>query len=386
MSKRIITLVLLFAVAFTFVLAGCGSKTDEGTDTSAANTNESSASPTPDSSAKDIKVGFVFIGPLKDGGWTEAHANGMTYLKEQLGVETMYRELVPEGPESKKAIRELINAGCNVIFTTSFGYMDPTEEMAKEFPDIKFFHCSGYKKADNMSNYFGRMYEPRYLSGIVAGLKTKVNKIGYLAAFEIPEVISGINAFTLGVQSVNPNAVVKVRWTHTWIDAAKEKDAAVALLDDGCDVITQHNDSTAPLIAAQERNAFAIGYDLDARDAAPKAYMTAPIWNWGPYYVDQIKAIKDGTWKSDAYHGGIKEGICDLAPLTDVAPAESKAKVEEVKAKIVDGSFQVFTGPIYDQTGAVKVAEGKSLTYDEIMSTDMNWFVKGVEGKIEVQN
>lgn len=364
MSKKVISLVLVVVMAFSLVLmAGCA----------------------PAASGNKVKVGFVFIGPVKDGGWTEAHANGMNYLKEQLKVETLYRESVPEGPESKKAIKELINAGCNVIFTTSFGYMDPTLEMAKENPKVKFFHCSGFKTADNMSNYFGRMYEARYLSGIVAGLKTKTNKIGYAAAFEIPEVINGINAFALGVQSVNPDAVVKVRWTHTWIDSAKEKDAAVALLDDGCDVISQHNDSTSPQIAAQERGAFALGYNLDSRNAAPQAYMTAPIWNWGPYYVEQVKAIMEGNYKASAYNGGIKEGMCDLAPLTDVAPAEAKAKVEEAKKKILDGSLEVFKGPIMDQAGNVKVPEGKSLNYDDTMSTDMNWFVKGVEGKIEAQ-
>ncbi|MCX7709347.1 MAG: BMP family ABC transporter substrate-binding protein [Clostridia bacterium] len=364
MTKKVIALVLVVMMAFSLALmTGCSAGT----------------------SGSKVKVGFVFIGPVKDGGWTEAHANGMNYLKEQLKVETMHREMVPEGPESKKAIKELINAGCNVIFTTSFGYMDPTLEMAKENPNVKFYHCSGFKTADNMSNYFGRMHEPRYLSGIVAGLKTKSNKIGYVAAYEIPEVISGINAFTLGVQSVNPNAVVKVRWSHTWIDSAKEKDAAVALLDDGCDVISQHNDSTSPQIAAQERGAFALGYNLDSRNAAPKAYMTAPIWNWGPYYVNEVKSIMEGKFKASAYHGGIKEGILDLAPLTDVAPAEAKAKVEEVRKKMVEGSFEVFKGPLQDQTGTVKVPEGKFLTYEEIFGTDMNWFVKGVEGKIEAQ-
>jgi len=365
MTRKVISVVLAVCMALALVLAaGCTS--------SSTSTNK-------------VKVGFVFIGPIKDGGWTQSHYNGMTYLKDQLKVDTMYRELIPEGPEAKKAIKELVNAGCNVIFTTSFGYMDPTVEVAKEFPKVKFFHCSGFKSSENMANYFGRIYEPRYLSGIVAGLKTKTNKIGYLAAYEIPECISGINAFTLGVQSVNPGAVVKVRWTHTWIDSAKEKDAAVALLDDGCDVITQHNDSTAPQIAAEAKGAFAIGYDLDSRNSAPKAYMTAPVWDWGPYYVAQVKAIIDGNWKTSAYHGGIKEGICLLAPLTDIAPADAKAKVEAAQKKIVDGSLEVFKGPIMDQTGAVKVPEGKFLSYDEIMGTGMNWFVKGVEGKIEVQ-
>ena len=276
---------------------------------------------------------------------------------------------------------ELIDQGCNVIFTTSYGYMEPTAEVAKEFPDIKFFHCSGYMRDENLSTYFGRIEEPRYLSGIVAGMKTKANKIGYVAAFEIPEVIRGINAFTLGVQSVNPDAKVVVRWSHTWIDAAKEKDVAVALLDEGCDVITQHNDSTAPQIAAEQRGAFAIGYDLDVPDAAPKAYMTAPIFNWGPYYVDQVKAIQAGTWKSGDYWEGLKSGTVDLAPLTSVAPEGAQAKVDEVRKKLEDGTFHPFTGPIVDQEGKTRVEAGKTLTDEEQLSC--NWFVKGVEGKIE---
>jgi basic membrane protein A len=364
MCKRLVALVLVLAVALTMVLAGCGS-TSSGSGIS-----------------KDkIKVGFIYIGPAKDGGWTEAHDNGRKYLEEKLGVTTMYKELVPEGPESAKSIKDLIDQGCNVIFTTSFGYMDPTIEVAKENPNVKFFHCSGSKRADNVSTYFGKIEQPRYLSGIVAGMKTKANKIGYVAAFEIPEVIRGINAFTLGVQSVNPDAKVIVRWSHTWIDAAKEKDVAVALLDEGCDVIAQHNDSTSPQIAAEQRGAFAIGYDLDVPDAAPKAYMTAPIFNWGPYYVDQVQQIMNGTWKSSDSWGGMKDGIVALAPLTKNAPEGAQAKIDEVKKKIDDGSFKIFEGPLKDQTGAVKVEEGKAMTDEEVWN--MDWFIQGVEGKIE---
>lgn len=365
MNKKIISALLVVTIMLTLVLAGCGSSANGAL-------------------TKDkIKVGFIYIGPARDGGWTESHDNGRQFLEKELGVKTVYKELVPEGPESEKAIKDLIDQGCNVIFTTSFGYMDPTAKVAKEFPKVKFFHCSGYKTAENMSNYFGKMQEPRYLSGIVAGMKTKTNKIGYVAAYEIPECISGINAFTLGVQSVNPNAKVIVKWTHTWIDAAKEKDAAIAALDEGCDVISEHNDSTSPQIAAEQRGGWAIGYDLDNPKDAPKAYMTAPIWNWGPYYASQVKAIMDGSWKSTSYYGGMKDGIVDLAPLTAVAPEESKAKVEEVKKKIIDGSFNVFSGPIKDQSGTVKVEKGKALEDKDVLG--MMWFVQGVEGKIEVQ-
>ena len=359
MKRRIISMALALVFAFTLMLAGCSKTVDP----------------------KEFKVGFIYVGPVKDGGWTQAHDNGRLYLEEKLGVKTLYKEIVPEGAESKKSIMELVDAGCKVIFTTSFGYMDPTAEIAKENPDVKFLHCSGYLTADNMGNYFGRMYEARYLSGIVAGMKTKVNKIGYVAAMPIPEVFNGINAFTLGVQSVNPDAKVIVRWSNTWIDAAKEKETAVALLDEGCDVLTLHNDSTAVLIAAQDRGAFAIGYDLDQRDDAPKAYMTAPIWNWGPYYVDQVKKAMDGTWKAEAYAGGLSDGMVDLAPLTAIAPEGAQAKIDEVEKKILDGSFKVFTGPLKDQSGAEVVKAGVVVSEADIAGT-MKWFVQGVEGTV----
>jgi len=361
MLKRVIAVALVCIMAFSLLLTGCGQSSNSKVN------------------AKDMKVGFIYVGPVTDGGWTQAHDNGREYIEEQLGVETIYKESVPEGAEAKKSIMELVDAGCKVIFTTSFGYMDPTEEVAKEFPDIKFLHCSGYKTLDNMSNYFGRMYEARYLSGIVAGLKTKANKVGYVAATQIPEVFNGVNAFTLGVQSVNPAATVTVRWSNTWYDTAKEKEAAVAVLDEGCDVMTLHNDSTAVQIEAQDRGASVIGYNLDIPDAAPKAYMTAPIWNWGPYYVAQVKAAMDGTWKSESYLGGLSDGLLSLAPLTANAPEGAKAKVEEVQKKILDGSFKVFTGPIYGQDGSLKVKEGEVLPESDIGGT-MNWFVKGVEG------
>lgn len=375
MVKRLISMVLVVFLAFSLVLAaGCGAKTES--------TAAKDAGAAKEPAKEKIKVGFIFIGPAKDGGWTESHFNGMNEIKSKLGVEVAYKELVNEGPEAKKPIRDLIDQGCNVIFTTSFGYMDPTAELAKEFPKVKFFHCSGYKQSENMSSYFGKMYEARYLSGIVAGMKTKSNKIGYVAAMQIPEVVNGINGFTLGVQSVNPNAVVKVRWVNSWVDAAKAKDAAVALLDEGCDVITQHHDATAPQIAAEQKGAFAIGYDLDSKAAAPKAYMTAPIWNWSPYYVDQVKAIIDGKWKSSDYAGGLKDGIIDLAPLTAIAPAGAKEKVAEARKKIEDGSLYVFTGPLKDQNDKVRAEAGKKIEY-KVIAGEMDWFVKGVEGKIE---
>lgn len=374
MLKKLVTTALMSIVSLSLLLTGCGST---------AKTVTSDTAKTADQAKKDFVVGFIYVGPIGDGGYTYAHDQGRLQLEKEMkdqGVKTIYKESVPEGPEVEKVMKDMIDQNAKMIFATSFGYMDYVEKVAKEYPDVKFLHCSGYKTAANMSNYFGRIEEPRYLSGIVAGLKTKSNKIGYVGAYDIPEVVRGINAFTLGVQSVNKDAKVIVNWTNTWYDPAKEKDAAKALLAQGADVIAQHQDTTGPQIAAEEKGAFAIGYNSDSKNAAPKAYLTAPIWNWGPYYVAQVKAAMNGTWKSESYWEGMKSGIVKLAPLTDLAPAEAKTKVEEVQKKMLDGSFQVFTGPIKDQEGKVRVEAGKTMSDKDQLSLD--WFVQGVEGKI----
>ena len=333
------------------------------------------------STSKKVKVGFIYVGSVGDAGWTLAHDQGRLFLAKETGVETIYKENVKEdAAEVAKVSEDMINQGCNVIVGTSIGFMDGLVLEAKKHPEVKFLHCSGNKTDTNLGTYFGRMYEARYLSGIVAGMKTKTNKIGYVAAFEYPEVVRGINAFTLGVQSVNPSAVVSVKWTHTWYDPAKEKEAAKALIDEKCDVITQHQDSAGPQQAAEEAGVFSIGYDSDMKDQAPKAYMTAPVWNWGPYYVKQIKAIQNGTWKSEAYWGPINDGIVALAPLTANAPEGAQAAVDKAKADIMSGKNKIFTGPIKDQTGAVKVAAGQTMTDKEML--EFNWFVQGVQGQI----
>lgn len=369
--KKIASLFLVLILSLGALLTGCQSSS-----------NQTTSNQTKSTDSKKLKIGFLYVGPVGDGGWTYSHDQGRKYLEKELGVTTIYKESVKEDTaEVQKVTEDMINQGCNVIIGTSFGFMDGMEKEAKKHPDVKFMHCSGYKTAENMSTYFGRMYEARYLSGIVAGMKTKTNKIGFVAAYEIPEVIGGIDSFALGVQSVNPKAVVKVAWTHTWYDPAKEKEAAKALLDQGADVITQHQDTAGPQQAAEERGAFSIGYNTDMKDKAPKAYMTAPVWNWGPYYVKQIKAIQDGTWKSESYYGEMKDGIFDLAELTANAPAGAKEAVEKAKADILSGKNKVFVGEIKDQTGAVKVPAGKVMTDKEILNID--WLVQGVEGQIK---
>ncbi len=385
--KRLTALMLTIVFVCMAVLSGCGLSATNNSENSSASTSTASGSTAAGSSATDgngLKVGFIYIGSVGDVGYTYAHDQGRLYLEKTLkdkGVTTVKVENVPETAEVEKSINNLIDQGCKAIFATSYGYMDFVEKAAKEHPDVKFFHCSGYKSnTTNFVNYFGQIEEGRYLSGIVAGLKTKTNKIGYVAAMQIPEVIRGIDFFTLGVRSVNPNAVVSVKWTNTWYDPQVEKDAATALLNEGNDVIAQHQDSTASQIAAQEKNAFAIGYNSDSSKAAPKAYLTAPVWNWGVYYVDQVQKILDGTWKAENYLGGMKDGVVDIGPMSDLVEADIKAKVEEAKKKILDGSLNVLAGPIKDQTGAVKIPEGKVMTVEEQQSC--KWFVEGVNGKI----
>ncbi len=330
--------------------------------------------------AKEMKVGFVYVSPIGDAGYSYAHDVGRQAVEAMDGVTTSYVESVPEGPDSERVILNMARKGYDVIFATSFGYMDPMLKVAKQFPKVAFLHCSGFKMADNMSNYFGRIYQARYLSGIVAGSMTKSNVIGYAAAFPIPEVIRGINAFTLGAQSVNPDVTVRVVWTKTWYDPATEKEAAKSLLDVGADVIAQHQVSPGPQEAAQEKGVYSIGYNSDMSAFAPKSHMTAPVWNWGPYYTKVVEQVRKGTWKAESAWPGLKEGIVDLAPFGAMVPQNVQDKVNKEKADIIGGK-KIFTGPIKDQKGAVKIAGGVAATDIELLG--MTWFVKGVVGTTE---
>lgn len=375
--KKLTSLLLVLILSLGVFLTGCGSNGANKAEDENNKTNESTQGTKMD--AKDIKVGFLYVGPVGDGGYSYAHDQGRIYMEKQLGLQpSVVKESVPEDDaEVQNVIESMIDQGVNVVIGTSFGFMDGMEKAAKKHPDVKFLHCSGYKTAENMSNYFGRMYQARYLTGIVAGLKTKSNVIGYVAAYEIPEVVRGINAFTLGVRSVNPKAVVKVKVTNTWYDPAKEKEAALALLDEGADVIAQHQDTTGPQQAAEEKGAYSIGYDTDMKNAAPKANMTSAVWNWGIYYVDQIKKIMDGTWKSESTWEGMETGIVDIAPLTENAPEGAKEKVDAAKKAIISGENKIFVGPIKDNKGTVRVEKGKVMTDEELLNFD--WYVEGVD-------
>ncbi len=357
------SVVLLLGVALTGV--ACKSTTPSASDAGAA--------------GKTVKVGYIYVGSASDGGYSYAQDQGRLYVEKELKVETKMIENVPEGADCKTAMENLIKDGCNIIFATSYGYMDYVDELAKKYPDVVFEHCSGDKKNDtNFGNYFGREYQARYLAGIAAGKATKSNQIGYVAAMQISECIRGINAFTLGVRSVNPTATVNVVWTNTWYDPQVEKQAAESLLAQGCDVMAQHQDTSEPVAAAEAAGAFSTCYNSSMKDKAPKGYLTGPIWNWGPYMAKIVKSVQDGTYKPVAYWGGLETGTIVLDEYGPSVTDETKGLIEAAAAKLKDHSWDVFYGPIKDQSGAVKIADGAKLTDAEMLSID--WFVEGVVG------
>ncbi|MCF6248741.1 MAG: BMP family ABC transporter substrate-binding protein [Desulfobacula sp.] len=334
------------------------------------------------SAADKLKIGFVYISPIGDAGWTYQHDLGRLAMEKNLGdkVETKYIENVPEGPEAERVIRDLAKSGYDLIFTTSFGYMNPTLKVAKMFPKKRFEHSTGYKTAKNVGTYMCRFYEGRYLTGIVAGKMTESNTLGYVAAFPIPEVIRGINVFTLGARSVNPDIKVKVIWVNSWFDPGKEREASEALIDQGVDVVTHHTDSTAPTITAEEKGVFSIGYHSDMSKYGPNAHLTATTHVWDKYYTKVAKDVLDGSWKPTAVWGGIKEGMIKLAPLNKKIPADVVALVEKTTNAIADGSFHPFAGPIRNQDGKEIVGAGKSLTDKDLLG--MTYYVDGVLGSI----
>ena len=326
------------------------------------------------------KVGFVYVGPIGDHGWTYRHDIGRQAVERELGVETVFVESVAEGADAERVIRKLASTGSDVIFTTSFGYMNPTAKVAKQFPNVKFEHATGYKRADNVSTYSGRFYEGRAVIGTIAGHMSKTGQVGYIASFPIPEVVRGINAFTLAMRKVNPQATVKVVWVNSWYDPGREGDAAKALIDEGVDIISQHTDSPAPLQVAEQRGVYAFGQASDMRAFAPKAQLSAIIDDWDAYYVARVKAAMDGSWASADTWTGIADGMVVMAPYGDAVPADVRAAADAVIAAIVDGSLHPFQGPINNQAGEQVVAPGETL--DDGALLGMDWYVEGVQGQL----
>jgi len=359
-TKKLLSVLVIIAFAAAVIFTGCGS----------SNANEDDVT----------TIGFIYIGSKTDGGYSQAQHNGTLAVEEAFGdkVKTLIAENVAEDKQTvKNAAINMIDEGASIIIGTSFGFMDALDELAKEYPDVTFLHFSGYKMNDtNFGNYFGAMEEPRYLSGIIAGLMTKTNKLGYVAAYPYTEVQIGINAFALGAQSVNPDVKVNVVYINSWNDPANEKAAAESLLSSGCDVITQHCDSAGPQLAAQDKGVYAIGYNLDNSKVAPGSFLTAPVWHHEKYLIPTIEKIMNGTYTPESYYGTMKDGYIGLAPLTDLVSEEAKAKVEEVQAKIVAGEFPIFVGPIKDNKGNIVVKEGEVL--DRAGIWKINYLVQGV--------
>ena len=332
--------------------------------------------------AEPLKIGFVYVGPIGDYGWTHGHDLGRLAIEKALGdkVKTSFVEKVPEGADAQRVISRLASSGHKLIFTTSFGYMNPTLKVAKRFPKVHFEHATGFKRSKNVATYSARFYEGRHVVGLVAGKMTKTNILGYVASFPIPEVIRGINATIIAARSVNPKIKIKVVWISTWFDPGKEADAAKALIDQGADVILQHTDSPAPLQVAQRRGVWAIGQASDMTSFGPKAQLTSILDIWAPYYVARAKAVIDGTWKSGDVWGGFKSGMVQLAPYNKAIPADVVALAEKARKGIIDGSVHPFQGPIKDQSGKIVVPAGKRA--DDGMLAGMNFYVEGVDGSI----
>jgi simple sugar transport system substrate-binding protein len=374
------TAALLAAVASAGVFVACG-KPEPAMPKTEAVTAKPAEAPRPE----PLKVGFVYVSPVGDAGWTAQHNAGRLEMEKALGdkVKTSFVEKVPEGADAERVIRDLAQQGNRLIFTTSFGFMNPTIKVAQEFPDVKFEHATGYKTTPNVNTYNARFYEGRYLAGIVAGRMSKTGTLGYVAAFPIPEVLQGINAFTLGARSVNPKAEVRVVWVNSWYDPGKERDAAIALMGQGADVVTNHTDSTATVAAAEEKGRMAIAYHSDMRKFGPNAQLAAVTHHWGDYYTSRAKAVIDGTWKVEPVWGGIKEGFVRLEGLSDKLPPQLVAEVKKREDEIRAGTFHPFAGPIATNEGRVVIASG-TLTDEELGK--MDFYVAGVVGRVPTGN
>lgn len=369
MNKRTILHTAL-AAAVALTLASCSGKKEEP-----AKVLESAK-------AETLNVGFIYVGPVGDAGWTFAHDNGRKHIEQKFGnkIKTTFVEKVPEGADAERVIRDLVSQGNKLIFATSFGFGDAMEKVAKDHPDVKFEHATGYKTSANLRVYEAKFYEDAYMAGVVAGTMTKTNTLGFVGSFPIPEVLRNINAFTLGAQSVNPKVKTKVVWVNTWFDPPKESEAAQALINQKADVLLQNTDSTAVLQTAEKNGKYAFGWDSDMSAFAPKAHLGSAIVNWGPYYEKAVGEVLAGTWKTSDTKWGTKEGANDLIKINSVVPETAKKRVDEIKDGLKAGTFVVFRGPLKDNSG--KVVLEKDVIADDAWKSKINFYVEGVEGKI----
>jgi len=331
--------------------------------------------------ADKLKVGFIYVGPTGDHGWTYRHDIGRQDVEKHFGdkVETTFIESVKYGPDAERAIRAMAKGGADIIFATSFGYMEPMLKVAKEFPNVKFEHATGYKQSKNMSSYGLRLYQARHVQGVIAGMMTKTNKICYVGAFPIPEVIREINTYYLGAKSVNPDVDIDIVWVNTWYDPGKEAQAAKVMIAEGCDMVAQHTDSPAPLQTAEKAGVLGFGQASNQYKFAPKAQLTATIDNWSPYYIQKVQDVMDGTWKSGDYFGHMKDDVVQMAPFTNM-PDSVKAFAQKIKDGITNGKYFAFTGPIKDNTGKLQLKDGEIA--DDAHLNSMMYYVEGIDAKV----
>ena len=373
-KRALLKLAVLTAVA-SGALVACGKKEEPAPPAAAV-------TPAPAPKAEPLKIAFAYVGPVGDGGWTFAHDNGRKALEKEFGdkIVTKFVENVPESADAERVIRELAIDGNKLIFGTTFGYMEPMLKVSADFKDAKFEHATGFKTSENMRTYDSRTYEGAYMAGVIAGAMTKSNTLGVVASIAIPEVIRNINSFTLGAQSVNPKVKTKVVWVNEWFNPPKETEAATSLINGGADVLFQNTDSPAVLKTAEAKGKRAFGWDSDMTAYGPKAHLASSVINWGPYYIKATKEALEGKWATGMSWWGVKEGAIDIVSIAEDVPAETKAKVEEVKKGLKDGSFSIWKGPIVDNTGKVQIA--KDTVADDKFLSGLSFYVKGVEGKI----
>jgi simple sugar transport system substrate-binding protein len=381
LSKRsFVQLACWGSLAAIAALGGCSKKEETAT---TVLTLPASAPMASAAASAPLKIAFAYVGPVGDGGWTFAHDNARKALEQELGdkIQTSFVEKVPEGADAERVFRDMASQGNKLIFGATFGYMEPMLKAAADLPDVKFEHATGYKTAPNMNTYDSRTYEGAYMAGVIAGGMTKTNVLGVVGSVPIPEVIRNIDSFTLGAQSVNPKIKTKVVWVNEWFNPPKETDAAQSLINGGADVLMQNTDSSAVLQTAGKAGKYAFGWDSDMKAYAPDAHLASSIINWAPYYIKTTKSVLDGTWKGDSRAWwGVKEGAIDIVSISDKVPADLKAKLDTVKAGLKDGSFVIWKGPITSNDGKTEVAAGT--TADDKFLGGINFFVKGVEGKV----
>ena len=371
-KRRWLQVAALTAVSAA-VLVGCGKKEEA----------KPAEAPAAAAKAEPLKIAFAYVGPVGDGGWTFAHDNARKALEKEFGdkIQTSFVENVPESADAERVIRDMVGQGNKLVFGTTFGYMEPMLKVAADTPDVKFEHATGYKQAANMRTYDSRTYEGAYMAGVIAGKMTKSNTLGVVASIPIPEVIRNINSFTLGAQSSNPKVKTKVVWVNEWFNPPKETEAATSLINGGADILFQNTDSPAVLKTAQDKGKRAFGWDSDMTAYGPKAHLASAVINWGPYYIKATRDALEGKWTGGGHTwSGVKDGAIDIVSIAEDVPAETKAKIDEVKKGLTDGSFAIWKGPLVDNAG--KEVLKKDQVADDKFLSGINFYVKGVEGKV----